>query len=410
MKITDIKVRGILLPVAPPEDRFPPMPWWHDYIEGIVEVHTDEGIVGLSATATIPEYFSHLLAGTKKRWIGEDPFCIENIIGDTYYRFSEVGWVASVIEIACWDIIGKKLHQPVYNLLGGKIRDKAQVTRFLGVRPPEQAAKDAAEAMKKWGIQSFKLKIGNTPSTDIQVVKAVREAVGDEAYIRCDANGCYSTPTAINQARKLLEFSPQFFEDPTNTIEGIKRVREAVGIPVCMCGAAFSVAPTFSGNHSILMRIIKEDATDFVHIDPFRTHGLLGWKKMDGMCAAAGIQMVNHWVYSGVSVAAALQGIAISRTCDYAHDLIVPAVPPGPEEDILTKPFTIENGAVKIPDGPGLGIELDEKKMAKAEERYRDRIKKTGSDAVAPYVVPDQRYSFGLPRGTDRRGGIPDNW
>ena len=411
MKISDIKVRGVMLPVAPPEDKYPPMPLWHQYVEGIIEVSTDEGITGLSTTHTIPEYFKYLLDISKGQWIGEDPFQIERIIGDAYYQYSHHSWLATSIEIACWDIIGKKLDQPVYNLLGGKIRDKAEVTRFMGIRPPEQAAKDAVADIKQWGFKTIKLKIGKDPAEDIEAIRQVREAVGEDVYIRCDANGCYSTPTAINQARKMAHYSPQFFEDPTNTAEGIKRVREATGIPVCMCGAVFYNTPTHGGNHSLLLRLIKEDATDFVHIDPHRTYGLLGWKKMDAMCTPAGIPMVNHWVFNGVSVAAALQGIAFSRSCNYAHDLIIPGVPPGPAEDIITEPFTIEDGAVKIPDGPGLGVKLDEVKMARAEKRYNEYLEKTGSDLHSPYIwQPGKRFSFDPPRGTDRRGGVPDIW
>jgi len=91
--------------------------------------------------------------------------------------------------------------------------------------------------------------------------------------------------------------------------------------------------------------------------------------------------------------------------------LIIPGVPPGPVEDILTEPFTVENGAVKIPDGPGLGVQLDEEKMAIAEQRYSEYLEKTGSDSIAPYTAePGPRFSFDLPRGPDRRGGIPDRW
>ncbi len=410
MKIKDIRVRGTLFPVAPPDDKYLPMPMWPDYIEGIIEVFTDEGITGLSTCTTHPEFFRYQLEYIKERWIGEDPFQIERIIGDSYYKPGDFGWLAGSIEIACWDIIGKKLGQPVYNLLGGKIRDRADVTRFMGIHPPEVAAQKAVADIKKWGFKAIKLKIGKDPAEDVKVLKAVREAVGENIYIRCDANGCYSIPTAINQARKMMEFSPQFFEDPTNTAEGIKRVRTATGIPVCMCGAVFSVAPHFGANLAILMRLIKEDMTDFIHIDPHRTHGLLGWKKMDAMCTPAGIQMVNHWVFTGVTVAAALQGIAMSRSCGYAHDLVIPGVPPGPEEDILKKPFTIENGSVRIPDGPGLGVELDEEKMERAEKRYQKHLKETGTETNAPYMIINRPESFHLPRGMDRRAGVPDKW
>jgi len=105
------------------------------------------------------------------------------------------------------------------------------------------------------------------------------------------------------------------------------------------------------------------------------------------------------------------KGIAFSRSCHYAHDLIIAGVPPGPAEDIITEPFTIEDGSVKIPDGPGLGVQLDEGKMAKAEKRYIEYLEKTGSDTCSPVIwQPDRRFSFDPPRGPDRRGGVPDNW
>ena len=350
---------------------------WNRFYSTIFQVHTDEGITGISEIIWY-DISENELMGLKARLIGEDPSNIERIVGSAY--FSPFSPSISAIEIACWDIFGKAFKVPVYNLMGGLLREKVPVTRFIGIRSPEEAAREAVAAVEQ-GVMTVKLKVGFDPRQDVEIVKAVRDAVGNDVAIRIDPNQAWSVGTAINQINKMAKYYPQYIEQPIPGWDhnGLLRIREKTDVPLCICEGLTqrdSYFPT-------LMHLIKMDAIDFVSSSPIRTGGLLGFKKLCAICEAAGISVVTHWSFLGVSSATLLQCCASNRGMIYANDIMCTNLKPGPIDDIITEPFMLADGCLKVPNGPGLGVKLDEEKMMK-HAKYAVQV---GKPTEAPYPI-----------------------
>ena len=363
-------------------------PWTHQYTT-IVKMHTDEGITGISEGRLRGEISQSFI---KSQVIGTDPFEIEKLIGGSILE-GPTPTATQMIECGCWDIIGKALNVPVYKLLGGRFWDRVPITMYSSDEPEiEPVIKTAVNAVKI-GIGTIKIKVGKDLKTDLVLVKGVREAVGDDVTIRVDSNSAWSVPTAINMINKMAKYYPQYIEQPIATwdLDGFKRVRDRVSVPLAICGSA----PKIPG----VMSLIKRDAIDVLSSDPSRTGGLWGWKKMDAICTAAGIPLVEHANGLGVSTAIWLAAAVTSPSCKYAHDInslnnstIEQPTCKVLSDDVITKPFRHENGFLQVPEGPGLGVELDEAKMEKYSELYQDLRRegdKGGHEGLAPRIVPN---------------------
>jgi len=323
-------------------------------------VHTDEGITGISEGSAD-------ISSIKRRAIGADPFEIEKLIGTSILEgYGYPTPTVAAVECACWDIIGKSLNVPAYRLLGGRFWDRVPITITTSTEATEIVVKEA-ENVAKQGINTIKIKVGEDLKTDLNLVKSVREAVGDDVNLRVDPNQAWSVPTAINNINRMAKYYPQYIEQPIPSydLDGFKRVRDRVPVPLAICDA--------SPRLTEVMRLIKREAIDFVSSDPDRTGGLWGWKKLDAICTAAGIPLVCHMNPGlGVSTAIWLHATVTSPSCKYAHDIQSTNVGNShePSDDIITKPFKHENGFLQVPEGPGLGVELDEAKVKKYSEVY----------------------------------------
>ena len=375
MKITGVEQIEVAIPWNRPLIRVhDAVPWTHQH-STIIKVHTDEGITGISEAPFSREFSQSFI---NSRVIGSDPFEIEKLIGTSILQGTTPTAVATV-EAACWDIIGKSLNVPVYRLLGGRFWDRVPITITTSTESPEVVIKEAEHAVKQ-GINTIKTKVGENLKLDLDIVRGVREAVGDSVNIRVDPNQHWSVPTAINNINRMAKYYPQYIEQPIPAydLDGFKRVRDRVPVPLTVCDA--------SPRHTEVIRLIKREAIDFVSSDPDRTGGLWGWKKLDAICTASGIPLVCHVNGAGVSTAIWLQAVVTSPSCIYAHDIDCSnlGVSKTLVDDIITKPFKHENGFLQPPEGPGLGVELDEAKMTKyselAKEQRREGSKTHGEN------------------------------
>ena len=211
-----------------------------------VKVYTDEGIDGVGEGTL--EYKEKALVGAIKHindyLIGKDPFQIEkhfhNIYRDAYWRGGAVLMSAlSAIEMALWDILGKSLNVPVYQLLGGKVNEQCRLYVngwFAGAKTPEEFGEKAKQAVKR-GVTAMKwdpfgrnyLQISNAElDRALQCIQAVREAVGNEVDLLIEAHGRFDVPTSIKIAKEIAPFKPMFLEEPVppNNLEALKAVRE----------------------------------------------------------------------------------------------------------------------------------------------------------------------------------------
>lgn len=374
MKITDIKVTPVWIPYKEPcrisiqlEKGAP---------SAVVQVYTDEGITGVGETshAAHLDHVIAMLKRLKELAVGESPFNIEKISksylgsggGAIWWLEAAVKALAGV-EIACWDIIGKSLGVPVYKLLGGRYREKVPITAFLGIKPSKDVAKDATAAVQQ-GYKTLKLKVGRDRREDIEIVKAVRDVVGDDIELRVDPNQAWSPSTAVRQIRKLCRYDPEYVEQPVPRwdVEGLKRVRDAVDVPIAVCEGAFSIHRA--------MDLVRRNVADIISTDPTRMGGILECKKLCGLAEAADVPVVMHVSWGAITTSAWLQICVSTPNVMYANDLLPSnGVGRANADEVTAKVFRHENGYLTPFEAAGLGLEVDEEKLLKYGELYKRR-------------------------------------
>jgi L-alanine-DL-glutamate epimerase-like enolase superfamily enzyme len=334
----------------------------------ILRVHTDEGIIGLgevSCTAIwsgedastaihmIQQYLEPALTG-------EDPRDIERLSIKMRRGLAGNPFTKSGIEIALWDILGKSVGLPVYRLLGGAVRDRIPIKMSVSGVGPERAAELGRFAVSI-GLTALKVKTGIEAQADIARVRAVRAAVGPDFRVGVDANGGWSPRVAIQTIRRLADECKIFFaEQPVAPldIQWLVDVRRNVPVPVMADESCYTLQDS--------MALARAGAADILSLYIGKGGGIGPARKMAAVAEAAGLTCtVGSNLELGVAsaamahVAAACPGIGAEEfPCDilgpiaYVHDL-------------LAEPFDFRHGSMKAPDGPGLGVALDEKMLAK---------------------------------------------
>ena len=359
MKITNLESTVVCVPYKEPE------PWaWgighHGVNSIIIELSTDEGIKGIgegtSPHASV-EYSRIILESAKKLILGDDPFDIERIMRKIWGAGLVDHRVLSGVEMALWDIAGKASKKPVYKLLGGEVNKAIPFAPYINRKKPEEMAQQAIEFLKK-GFGTFNIKVGIDTEDDIDAVRAVRQAIGDKHNIRVDANMAWSPSTAIKTIKKMEKYDLEFVEDPTY-VTGMKRVLEAVDTPIC------------SGAETVyaIFRVVKEGLADIIgHIDPRMQGGIWNAKKACSICEMAGIPVVAHagWeltlaTSAVLHIAASTPNFVLPNQTYYMYLT----------DDVCKNMLTFEDGCIKVPETPGLGIELDQDKVRKYADLYQ---------------------------------------
>ncbi len=278
----------------------------------------------------------------------------------------------SGIDIALWDIKGKHCGTSVSRLLGGRFREdvKAYATgsfRKDGVDPVSDIAAETAAYVAQ-GFHAVKIKIGFDVDQDIAVIRAVREAIGPDIRLMIDANHGYDALEACTVGKAVAEYGVDWFEEPVipEQLSAYRAVRAGQPIPV-------AGGETWHGRFG-MREPLETRAVDIIQPDICGTGGFSEMRRIADMAAINGVRLVPHVWGTGVAIAAGLQFIA--------------ALPPDPprrngrppilefdrthnpfRQAVLTKPLDHVNGVVAIPDGPGLGIEINRDAL----EQYRLR-------------------------------------
>ncbi len=351
-----------------------------------VKLTTDGGVSGIGEVYTAT-FSPHLVAKmvedvAERHVLGQDPFHIEAMSRRIYGRgFSlrpdlTLGGIMSGLEMACWDIVGKEVNKPVYELLGGRVHEKLRTYTYL--YPPSDsdahrdhpvytdpaAAASAALAEVERGFTAVKFDPagpygvfgGRQPSLDdidrsVQMVKAVREAIGMRGDILFGTHGQFTSSGAIRMAKQLERFDPLWFEEPTppDVPDEMAKVARATSIPIA-AGERLTSKYEFH-------RLLESGAASILQPDLGRCGGLLEGKKIAALAEAYGAQIAPH-LYCGPIVGAA--NIALS-TCS-PNFLILESIGDwrGFHAELLMKPIHWESGYVIPSTDPGLGVELNE--------------------------------------------------
>lgn len=347
-----------------------------------VKLVTDDGIAGYGeayAGTFHPDVVSVMIVDVADRTlIGESPFDVERFWRRAYSRgFTQrpdvsLQGVMSALEMACWDIVGKAVSQPVYNLLGGRVHERLRTYTYLYPEQedetdvyidPELAATRAAEEVAR-GFTALKFDPGgpytvmggHQPSQDrlelsVEFMSRIREAVGNAADLLFGTHGQFTPSGAIRLARLVEDFDPLWFEEPTppDDVAGMARVASQTSIPIA-AGERLATKIEFS-------RLLEAGAASIVQPNLGRAGGLLEGKKIASIAEAHNAQLAPH-LYCGPIVGAANIQLA---TCS-PNFLLLEGIRDwgGFHAELLETPITWEDGYVMPPTAPGLGVELNE--------------------------------------------------
>jgi D-galactarolactone cycloisomerase len=373
MKITNI--RSHVLEARLSEPFAYSRAWYDTRTAHIVEIETDQGLVGWGECYG-PARMTAAVVESVASWLnGEDPLRTDHLWRTIYARLRDHGQKGVVIQglsgidIALWDIKGKHFGVPVHQLLGGTVRSEIQayatgLYRRKSGDPVRYLANEAAGYVAE-GFSAVKLKVGFGIEEDVATTRAVREAIGAKVALMVDANHAYDGIAAIRLGRMIEPYEIGWFEEPVppEDIAGHLAVKAALSIPVAGGECEFT-------RHGFRELLVAR-ALDIVQPDTCAAGGLSECKKIADMAEAFGVRYNPHVWGTGVAIAASLQLLAV----------LPPHTPPSlnPLEPmlefdrtehpirqaILKEPIEHVKGVVRVPNGPGLGIEIDREALAR---------------------------------------------
>ena len=342
---------------------------WRNLV--FIKVRTDEGLVGIGeCTLQNREegVLGYLQGAARRHVIGSDPFNIEDLwlrmYRNDFWRGGVIATtVMSGIEVACWDIVGKAVGQPVWRILGGRCHEKIKAYAnawYTVERKPAEFAKRVKVVLEK-GYKALKvdpfgpgaLELSREEKVrSVELVAAIRDAVGPHVEIFVEMHGRFSAATAIDLARKLEPYHPGWIEEPCppEDIPSLKKVAEHVNVPVAAGERCF----TRYG----VREVLESGAIDILQTDLIHAGGLLEMKKIAAMADVRSVLMAPHNSNGPVSTTASLHfdfcttNLKVQECFDdFSETWVVEAVPGTPRP---------RDGYFYPPEKPGLGIELNE--------------------------------------------------
>ena len=367
MIITSVRTHILQAPLSQP---FAYSRAWYDTRTAmIVEIETDSGLTGWGECYGPARMTAAVVESVAPWLVGEDPLRTDHLWQMIYAQLRDHGQKGVVIQglsgidIALWDVKGKHFGVPVHRLLGGPLRSevKAYATGLYRRRegdPRKYLAQEAAGYVAD-GFSAVKLKVGFGVDEDVAMTHAVRDAIGDDVALMVDANHAYDAVAAIRLGRMIERHDIGWFEEPVppEDIAGHLAVKAAISIPVAGGECEF----TRFGFRDLL----TARAVDILQPDTCAAGGISECKKIADMAEAFGIRYNPHVWGTGIAIAASLQLLAVLPT--HTPTSLYPLEPmlefdrtEHPiRQAILKQPIEHVRGVVRVPDGPGLGIEVD---------------------------------------------------
>lgn len=359
MKIVDIET----IPISVPTDRYQSsLGVFPTYDYGIVIVHTDEGLEGIGEISTLWDGSGHLQCSFvdqcfKPALLGENPLAINLCLRKINTLFENAHPARAGVEMALFDLLGKVLNTPVYNLLGGKARDFIVLSHSIHMGSVEEMV-ELALRYKDEGFSCLKVKVGIDPEKDYQVVSAIRKAIGSELLLRVDANmGWRTAKEAIRNIKRLEEWDLHSVEQPLTSrdIEGLRLVKQSVDVPIMVDESVWGPDTAW--------HLLKNDVTDMMNIYVSESGGIINSSLIFRMAELVSVPcLIGAMPELGIGTAAAVHlGIAMTNLndpCD-ACGSIYQVV------DIIQEEFVVKDGKIWPPSGPGLGVTLDRERLVK---------------------------------------------
>jgi L-Ala-D/L-Glu epimerase / N-acetyl-D-glutamate racemase len=349
MRITQVAVTVVEVP------QLPPLAPYRSHLRAssttmsaIVRVDTDEGLTGWGEHNInfLPNISARQMEREARGWLlGFDPQNIARFHQECPFESR----LKSGIELALWDICGKAVGLPVAMLLGGIFRERIDVAACMGIQSYERAKEMAAWYVEQ-GFGTLKTKAGSDMREDLEMVRGVRDAVGDKLKLRIDPNRAYSPQQALELARRLEPYNLQYFEQPipAEPLTDAVWLRNQTTVPIALNESVVGPAS--------VLEILKAEAAAFILPDTHIAGGILPCVTIGRICEAARIPCIMHCGHDlGPKTAAMLHVAAACPAYSLANDTTYY----GLEDDVITERFSIERGTIAVPTKPGLGIEGD---------------------------------------------------
>jgi L-alanine-DL-glutamate epimerase-like enolase superfamily enzyme len=383
MKITDVTAIPVNVPfLSIDEGGNAPYRTNHNTVEDVdrvlVRVDTDAGITGwgevrvfLTPTATV----SILEDAIGELVVGRSPHEVETFRRMLFTEYTtQTAMFFAPVEIACWDIVGKSLGTPVYELLGGWTAPSSETRRreptrsddlrvefsyCMGILPTEDAC-DLARRVRREGYRSMQVKGGRDWRTDVERIAAIHDAVDGEVGIRLDSNQGYTIDEALRVGAELERRGVflEFLEQPirVDAHDALARLANRLRHPIC------ANEDTYLPRN--VPRLLDAGAADVFAVDMTPLGGITGLRQIAGIAEEANVPLTHHSALDlGVRTAAILHATCSIPGFSLPNDTAYFSW----EADVIDDPFEIEDGSMAVPEGPGLGVQIDDDAL----DRYR---------------------------------------
>jgi glucarate dehydratase len=376
MKITDIRPTTITVPLEA-SLRHSNGAHWGRFVRTVIEVETDDGIVGLGEMGGGGEGAALAFAGLKTYLVGHDPFDLNRlryaICNPTASLYNNRTQLHAAIEFACLDIVGKKLGVPVYQLIGGRVRDEVGFASYLFYRYPNPETGhgevrtidqlvDHARALKaEHGFSAHKLKSGVFhPDFELEGYRAVAAAFPDDS-LRYDPNGALSFEQALRFGQAIATLRNDYFEDPVFGLAAMRAIREKLNLPL----ATNTIVVDFEQ----LATNVLNRSVDVILLDTTFWGGIRACVKAAQICESFGLGISVHssgelgiQLATMLHLGAVLPNLTFTADAHYHHLT---------DDIIVGGKMLYRNGCIRVPEGPGLGVTLDRDKLGTYAELYR---------------------------------------
>lgn len=376
MKITNLKATTVTVPLDVPL-RHANGCHWGRFVRTIIEVETDEGIIGLGEMGGGGESAEAAFLALKPYLVGLDPARLEElrfrISNPTASLYNNRTQMAAALEFACLDILGQKWGVPAHDILGGKLQDRVPFASYLffsyanpktgygEVRTAEQLLATAGDLKKRYGFTSHKLKGGVfPPDYELECYLALAAAFKGDRF-RFDPNGVFSTEQAIRFGQAIEHVNNDYLEDPVFGLNGMRRTRQMARVPLA--------TNTVVVNFEQLAANVLAPAVDVILLDTTFWGGIRPCLKAAGVCETFQFGVAVHSSGElGIQLATMLHLGAVLPNLHFAADAHYHHL----MDDIIEGGrMRYENGAIRVPTGPGLGVRLDRAKLAEYAELYK---------------------------------------
>jgi len=336
----------------------------------IVKLYTDGDVIGYGEACPCYEFTGEIIGTVmsilKDRIFpairGEDPFNIEAITNKMDEATVGNASAKAAIDMAVYDIIGKVQHQPICQVLGGSVKDKAVYTGGATITTFEETVAQCVKDVSR-GIQELKIKVGEDPAKDAEKIQRVREAVGPDVQIRVDANQGWRTPEKAIKAIRLMERCElQLVEQPIFAwnLRGLSRIRRIVDVPIMLDESVHTSKDA--------VKAIQMEACDIINIKLMKSGGIYEAVKINAIAEASGIDcFLGGMGETSIGSSAGYHLLAARNNIKYG-DVNIPTEEGGLEEDVASgiEEIKVENVLyVKMPSGSGLGVQVNDDMIKK---------------------------------------------